>query len=569
MLVACPNALLTPFAGSCPEPSPFMSEAQSVRNPGWVWGVALFSLGLFLLRYGYAFGFSDQDEFLPLVAHILDKDLFLRDWFVSMQFEGFSIRWPMALLVALPATFLPIWSVVFLIHLGTGLISALAMARLTHRIFHSRTATLAAVVLVMAITTRWNPGGNDILHGMLVPSSVAWCLILSAVERMHARRFLPAGFLLGAATLFHPLLGLQAGGLLVLVSLTMSSVSWRKRARLALPFLAVLTPLMVLLSSVGAGGNDATFILTQIRAPHHYIPGSFSSLSWLKLLVLFVPACIFVWMDTNRLTQNHKAEETDLPPFSSWDRAFLGRLLVVPAAILVLSLLVTTWPVQWAQALRLQPWAVSPLVRVLSAITIAAFGLSWLRIILTGGGATPGQQQRWPALGDGFMPIAGLALIVFAFWGASDDITGVSNPDRTLHEWALENTDPDAVFVVPPSMSGFQFGASRAQYVSFKSFPFAPDPTLLWWERLQEIAPVADVLPGGTALQARLDSSYLHQSLADIRPFVASRDVDYIVRPANDPATWSDSEEPDWCDERWCVYWAGRILTQPARPSSP
>ena len=546
-----------------------MTEYTGIRNPGWVLGAALFGLGLFLIRYGYAFGFSDQDEFLPLALHILDKDLFLHDWFVSMQFEGFSIRWPMALLVAMPATFLPVWSVVFLLHLGTGLVSALAVARLTHRVFCSRTITLVAVVLVLAVTARWNPGGNDILHSMLVPSSVAWCLILNAVERAHSRQFLSSGLFLGAATLFHPLVGLQTGGLLILVTLTLSSVSWQMRVRLALPFLLVLLPLAGMLASVGTGGPDATFILTHIRAPHHYLPTSFSALSWLKLLALVIPASIFLWRDASGINELHGKPSSGQTPFTRWDRAFLGRLLFIPFGVLMLSLLFTVWPFEWAWALRMQPWAASPLVRVAAALLVAAFGMAWLRNRLTGAAASLRNRRPWHAVADATMPVVGLFLIVMSLWGSSDRITGASHPDRALHEWAMENTSRSAVFVVPPSMSGFQFGTSRAQYVSFKSFPFAPDPTRTWWERLQEIAPVNDVLPGGMPLQARLDSSYAMQTLAAFRPFVATRDVDYIVRPAEDPAGWSAVEEPDWCGGRWCVYWAGRILTQPVRPSSP
>lgn len=551
-----------------------MSDIISIRRYRWILGTALAATGLFMLRYGYGFGFSDQDEFLPLVSRILDKDLFLADWFVSMQFEGFSIRWPMALLVALPSTFLPVWAVVFLVHLSTAIVSATAVARLSDRIFQSRMTTLVIVVTVMAVTTRFNPGGNDILHGMLVPSSVAWCLILTAVERMQARRFLTSGFLLGGAALFHPLIGLQAGSVLLLIALTWGDVSTRQRIRLSVPFLAVLTPLLIQLAAVGKATPEATTILTTLRAPHHYLPGAFTGSSWILFisLVAFATACLLLDTSSRQRTKRYH-RPTYLPPISTRDRQFLARMIIVPTVLLGCSLLVTAWPLQWPQALRLQPWAVSPLVRVLATIVLCGYVMQWLMArsavllpVLDG-------PKSWlfpyrSRVADTGLLVAGAMLLLFSLYAQRDAIHGTAHPDQKLHAWAQKNSTKDAVFVVPPSMTGFQFGSKRAQYVSFKSFPFADAPTLAWWQRLQDIAPVSQHTPGGMRLLQRLDSAYAHRSLADIRTFVATNSVDFIVRPQPDPAGWKETESTEWCDDRWCVFWAGRILTQPARPAS-
>lgn len=542
-----------------------MSASPSIRQPGWILGAALVGAGLFMLRYGYAFGFSDQDEFLPLVARILDKDLFLADWFVSMQFAGFSIRWPMALLVALPSTLLPVWSVVFLLHVATSMISATAVARLTHRIFHSRAATLMAVVAVMAMTTRWNPGGNDILHGMLVPSSVAWCLILSAVDRMHARRFLAAGIFLGAASLFHPLLGLQAGGIMVFVVLTWREVTRSERIRLTLPFLIVFVPVAWLLASVGTASPEATTILTTIRAPHHYLPAAFSPVSWVLFGSLIAVATAFLIRDSSPPDRFQVAHDhSGHPAVTRQDRSFLGRMVLVPTGVLLASLLLTSWPLEWPFAIRMQPWALSPLVRVLATMSVVGFGVGWLQ----SQGNWRLQRGSGAGLADRILPVFGVVILLMGLFANEGHIQGASHPDKELHAWVQDNSASDAIFVVPPSMTGFQFGSSRAQYVSFKSFPFAAEPTLEWWDRLQQIAPVEQAEPGGTALLARLDSSYANLRLTDIRSFVATHDVDYIVRPQPDPAAWQDTEVAEWCSDRWCVFWAGRILTQPVRPVS-
>ncbi len=540
---------------------------HTTSDTNWNWGFALLAFALFVWRYGYGFGFSDQDEFLPLTLHLLNADLYLNDWFVGMQTDGFSIRWPVALLIALPSTMLPVWAVVGLVHAAVALGSAMAVARLATTIFSSRWTTLLAVVAVMAVTSRWNPGGNDILHAMLVPSSIAWCMVLWSIERLHGKRWLHAGLFLGAATLFHPLIGMLVGLLLLATLLTINEVGWRPVIHIAVPFLLVLLPILALLASVGTGqassdvveaALDPTTILTQLRAPHHYLPGSFVGTAWAKFALLIVTASCLLWHDP----KSTAAESTT----TSWDRKILSRMIVLPTLALSASLLVTWWPIQWPLGLRLQPWSIAPMVRVVATIVIVGFGVQIVHSKLKARLLRPQPASR---MLEGLIPLVGLLVLLLAFSPSGEHIRGGAHADQGLHDWAIENSDVNAVFVIPPSMTGFQFGAERAQYVSFKSFPFEPDPTIEWWTRLQQIAPVEEALPGGTALQVRLDEAYEMSSPADVRTFAAMENVDYFVRPAESENDWSADLEAEWCDEQWCVFWAGRILTQPSRPVTP
>ncbi len=537
-------------------------DRSKTGTPAWQWALALAAVALFVLRYGYGFGYSDQDEFLPMVSFLLDSEVFRSDWFVMMQAEGFSIRWPMAVLVALPSTFLPVWAVVLALHILTGVGIALAIAKLSYRIFGNPLAAIGSVMAVLVVTTRWNPGGNDILHMMLVPSSVAWCLILWAVMMMHERRALASGILLGAATLFHPLLGLQSGSLLLLIGLMLPLWPWTAWRKQALPYAVVLIPLVMLLSSVGSSTEEATFILTHIRAPHHYLPETFATQTWVYFAALLVASVLLIGRD--HLPESLRASGiAGRVPLTRWDRALVGRLLIIPACVLLFSLAITVWPFEWGTALRLQPWAASPLIRVLSATIVAGFVASW--IFGRWSGSRPEIDSRMTRLVNGSSLVVAMIMLILAFSGKGDDIRGISTSNQELFEWARDNARESAVFVIPPSMTGFQYGSQHAQFVSFKSFPFAPEPTLQWRYRLDQIAPTKD-LPGGTFLLARLDSAYAAQRVSDMRSFAAEAAIDYFVRPVTDPSNWQDSLRPEWCGEQWCVYWAGLILTQPVRP---
>lgn len=561
--------------------SDHLPSSKTSSGTAWILGSAFLACAAFLFRYGYGFGFSDQDEFLPLVLRLMDDGLFTRDAFVQMQSGAWSIRLPMAALVALASQLLPVWFSVFLLHVMTGIGSGWALGRLVHRIFRSRWATLAAVVAAVAVTSRWNPGGNDVLHGMLVPSSVAWCFSLWALERVHARSFVTAGVLSALAMIVHPLVGLQAGGILLLVHLSLPERTWSGLWQQALPFLAIAFPLVWILIDLGsasigtAGGLDASTILTQLRSPHHYLPASFPALSWVQLGVLVLGALAMLrWNPASRVPTSSGEESSGSVPLdriSVSDRDFLLRLILVPVGVLLASLAVTWWPFTWDTALRLQPWALSPLVRVMATAILTAT-LARFLLGVDGIAAKPASESdpdSLPAIpASVLLLLLGATALLFTLSSLGPDIRGQNHPDADLHRWAAANTDTSAVFIVPPSMTGFQFGARRAQYVSFKSFPFEPGPTLLWWERLQRFAPVDDWQPGGVPLLARLDSAWAAQDLSAMRNTLEVEPVDFLIRPADDPAEWSRFVEPQWCDGEWCVYWAGRILRTPTTPST-
>jgi len=114
-------------------------------------------------------------------------------------------------------------------------------------------------------------------------------------------------------------------------------------------------------------------------------------------------------------------------------------------------------------------------------------------------------------------------------------------------------------------MSGFQWGAKRAQFVSFKSFPFESDASQEWLNRLFLTAPADSVLPGGVAFMHRLDAAYYKADPYAWIDVVKNAPVDYIVRSADPTDEWQYLMQPQWCDATWCVYWAGRILLLESR----
>ncbi|NNF04449.1 MAG: hypothetical protein HKN17_08280, partial [Rhodothermales bacterium] len=178
------------------------------------WLAAFAAASLFLLRFGYDFGVSDQDEFLPWLAHLLDPAVLSNDWFVRIQDASFNVRTvfvrslvPLAELVGAEAAV----HIVYVLSL-TGI--CLGIYRMGLALYRGHPVLAAAgVILAVAVTARWNPAGNDVAAAVLTPSMPAWAFTLNAVatvlqDRLRTRTAVTAAVLISIATAMQGLVGL-------------------------------------------------------------------------------------------------------------------------------------------------------------------------------------------------------------------------------------------------------------------------------------------------------------------------------------------------------------------------
>ncbi len=544
-------------------PEPMRIDIPDRQRDRWAsWGFLLLIFSAYLLRFGYGFGFSDQDEFLPLIMHWQDAELFARDWFVMEQASSFGVRTIFSRLLYSLSLAAPLKVIVAILHFSTFAAVSTAVFRIANKLYRNRLTAGVAIFMVVLVTSRWNPGGNDLFHSMLVSSSMSWALALWSFERVLNKRYLMAGALSGAAMLVHPLVGLQVG-VVIAVSIFFTEAP-RKRAMTAflVPFLVVATPLIVVLSNwesyeaANSSSFSTEFILTELRAPHHYLPSAFQVSSVVKLAVLSILGFVILWTERPPLVSNKR--------FWSYQDGSARKYLLTTSIILILLLLCTyamtsIWPIP--AVTRLQPFNLSVMLRITVVIALsgAISGLIPSRIKLLI--ATGIDKSSFPI-------VSGLvALIVITAATQFDTLRDRTFPSDLskieLYDWIQSNTQQDAVFAIPPSMSGFQVGSRRAQYVSFKSYPFEARASEEWLRRLLTIAPVDDLRPGGVALQARLDEAFAEHDPEDWKDILEIENIDFIVRARTDhPDSWS-TIDPAWCSSSWCVYWAGRILLTP------
>lgn len=506
--------------------------------------------GLFYVRFGYDVGFSDQDEFVPLVMKWLNPELFTRDWFVSLQDSEFGIRTIFAGLVLLPSLFLPIEIAILILHVATWLVLTLSLHRISIYLYDNKLTALVFVIAGTVLTARWNPGGNDVFHSMLVPSSLAWAFGMWSLERLLSQRFLMAGVLGSLAVLVHPLVGIQICAVLG-AGLALSHP--RNALRFLLPIIVVAGTMVVIFANLGAAPDsiaETGRILTHIRAPHHYLPTAFSSASWFQFGGLILVGASFMWVDSSRTSKG---------PVRTSIFALFGISLLVLA---VSTVLINAFEIDLVT--RLQPFSLAVFTRILgilgciSIVTtfISASRLRQVDAILS--------QTRW-------LPIAVLFLIASVFlvrpWFAQLNSGEAAPPaiesplDPVTGSWIKNNTSINALFAVPPSLSGFQIQTSRSQFVNFKAFPFTNKESQEWLYRLLLVAPVVSTSPGGTALMTQMDSAYLATSPAYWSMTLELEGIDYILRPSFEDQYWAKTL-PTWCSPTWCIYSSESLVAQ-------
>lgn len=517
--------------------------------------VLLFALLLYVLRFGYDFGTSDQDELIPFLLHRLDPTLFANDWFVQTQAAGFNVRLYITLLLEGLATVFPVWLAVATLYVASWLGIAAAVFQLGYVLTRNAVASAGAVVVALVLTPQWTLGGNDLVHAMFVPSMLGWALGLWGIYLFLQKRWMFAGALLGIATWMQALVGMQLAlvlGLVGLLDLLFSQPQGGIRFKNLLSFsvaflVAALPSLLPLLaqqidapSSAVSTEVSLAYIFAYFRAPHHFLPLSYPMRSVLRFGALVLCGVVaFIYLS------KHKAL-----PQARWIMRVFSVVVGLTACAFVFTEVVPTF-----FGMKLQLFKLTVLLKLIFILVILA-GLVY---------ALPHNITN--ALARLIHPTPLLLTLTFAALGVAGWGISVQHPLAQSHirplqhtktpladveAWARTTTAVDAVFAVPPSFSGFRSRAQRAIVINFKAYPFQDQHMAIWFERLLDIAPIDPPDRGGAPLIPHLDRAYETLTASDLLRLSETYAIDYIVRqqPLADTLTLSlvFSQDP------WHVY---------------
>lgn len=512
---------------------------ESPRNPGTLRAAALAAClapAAYLLRFGYGFGYSDQDEFLPWLVHRLNPDLLSLDWFVRTQEAAFNVRSGLMAVLEPLAAVLGIRPAVDLLYAATWVLLAGSVFAYAHGVTRSRAGAVAVALITLAIVPRWTLGGNAMPSALLVPSMTAWALAIAALA-LHARsRPWIAGVLLGLAAWLQPLVALTVTGALLAAGIFQGrgpGPTLRSALALAVPALLLAVPfgIRILLGSpVGGAAMDgpaAVDLLTRFRAPHHYLPGAFPAADWLQSGILIAAGAASL----AALRDGRSADA----------RRHAAGLFVAAALGLGIGLIGT----QVSRLALLQPFRITVLTGMVSVTWIVAVTIHLVRV------HAPTVLDRLDRVaGHPAAALAGLAIVALTLLAAPSR----PSPDPSLDaaaDWIRVGTTPTDVIAVPPSATGFRFRSRRAVVVTFKAVPFSADGVSAWYRRLGDVAPGADRAPAGIAAAetlSRLDAAYERMTADELDTLAGRHDVSFLVRRTalSDPIAsgWEEVARP-------------------------
>ncbi|NNM03668.1 MAG: hypothetical protein HKO65_01090, partial [Gemmatimonadetes bacterium] len=64
-------------------------------------------------------------------------------------------------------------------------------------------------------------------------------------------------------------------------------------------------------------------------------------------------------------------------------------------------------------------------------------------------------------------------------------LTEAERAEREAFDWIRSNTDPEAVFLIPPDLSNFRLFTGRGAVADLRTFPMTPVEIVEWYDRLQ------------------------------------------------------------------------------------
>jgi Domain of unknown function (DUF6798) len=93
--------------------------------------------------------------------------------------------------------------------------------------------------------------------------------------------------------------------------------------------------------------------------------------------------------------------------------------------------------------------------------------------------------------------------------------------------WARQNTESDALFLIPPDMGTFRILARRAVVVDFEAIPFEGAAMREWRNRMRDS--YGDVMSGGFVAREEMIKNYRQLSAAKLDSLASSYNVDFAV----------------------------------------
>lgn len=250
-------------------------------------GYALFVAAVFLLVHGYQFNTDDQAEHLPQIYQLLDPQLYQNDYFVNASNGVFTVRFYYEKLVLFVAQTIGLEWGLFMLTFCCIALMAYSFSRIAGKWFNDRWSMILAPILAMLVFYNFTVGGNHVMYGSFISSTIAKGISSFALLQFVLNRRIISGFILGFATLFQPLVGLQLFLLLGGVEL-LARRDIRQTLGFSIPYLVlaafILVPTFERQFAEAIAYNKELYYTIQyrFRNHHHFLPSLFPVTHYIK-----------------------------------------------------------------------------------------------------------------------------------------------------------------------------------------------------------------------------------------------------------------------------------------------
>ena len=440
------------------------------------WVFALWVASLFLFVRGYEFNAGDQAEHLPQVYQSLDPELFHNDYFVPVTQSQFTVRHYYEQLALLLAKTIGLEWGAFILTLVCLSVMAWAFQRMAWHMFRSHWAAWLAPIMVLLVFYNFTVGGNHITYNTLISSTLAKALASIALLQALHRRWLMTGILLGAASLFQVLVGLQLT--LVLTAVIVLIPEDRKVGSLLALWCTYLALALFILAPTlqQQFGPRPPFdaelyheVLYHFRNYHHYLPSLFPLTHYIKfvgVLALGVASYLFT-------------KPSDRGTYPMIIGVIVLGMLTYTIGLEVLGLQFLG-KVQW---FKTSIWASG-----LSAVMIAGVvGMIFQSIIPA---TSISRILPWFSVICSTVLLVAMtnsALLPSYFQGRYTIGNRSLSELEKMHAWIGQNTAKDAMVLVSPDNNSFSCQAKRPMPVHFHAIIHEPGFMLPWYANIRSI----------------------------------------------------------------------------------
>lgn len=430
---------------------------------------------LYILLFGYRFNTGDLSEHLPQVYRMIDPDLYRGDFFMTQYDQTFTVRFYWIHLVYGLSLWLETSYACFVLYVVSVWFTILAWIHLARIMSTTPTGTWLSPVLLFFVFRSFTLGGNQLLENQFASSIPAEAIASWGVLYWFRDRKYAATVLWGLSCSMQVLVGLQ--WMMLFAGVELISIKSRKELRQWLIFLMIfavvsapiLIPVFYTTSGSPSSLNEFYILLYYNRAPWHYIPHLFPPVEFLKFGFLLIAAAGIAYFKQ---------------PSEKPDRLKWLAVLILAGCLIYTALIEFTD--QWWMG-KLQWFKTTCWLSAIASLVIGNAAGEWFHSRIP----IPSRSILY-SLGI-LIPLAGFIIITQSAYIPIQPIQGryqignyLKNDLQRMHEWILNNTPADAMFLTGPENESFSCEARRPTPVNYKALIHQAAYFMEWKTRISQ-----------------------------------------------------------------------------------